>query len=328
MRVLITGASGFVGRHLVSTFAAARSDAVLVGLVRPGTAGALADGAIETVPCDLEDAPAVLRSLERIRPDRIVHLAAQSSPHARSRTPAGTLRTNVLGLLNLLEAVRRRDLGPRMLVVGSAEEYGRRGRGDLPLREDAPLRPHSPYAVSKVAQGFLALQYALSHGLAHRAHADLPPHRARPRARRFAESSFARQIAEIEAGRARRWSTWGTWTRCATSRTCATSCAPTGCSWSAAARARSTTCAAGRGVRIGDVLDMLVAGSRGATEVRVDPSRLRPSDIPVVGRRPRRSCARPPAGSRTSRCERTPARPAATYWRDARPARAARRPAR
>jgi GDP-4-dehydro-6-deoxy-D-mannose reductase len=281
MRVVITGASGFVGRHLVATFAAARSDATLVGLVRPGTAGPLADGAIETVPCDIEDASAVLRSLERIRPDQIVHLAAQSSPRLSFEDPAGTLRTNLFGLLHLLEGVRRLDLGPRILVVGSAEEYGEVDEHDTPIQETAPLRPRSPYAVSKVSQAFLARQYAMSHGL------DIVMtrtfhHTGPGRGADFAESSFARQIAEIEAGQRPPVVVVGNVDAVRDFTDVADVCRAYVALLDHGVAGEAYNVCSGRGVRIGDVLDMLRDATSVRPDVRVDPSRLRPSDNPVV----------------------------------------------
>ena len=125
MRVLVTGASGFVGRHLVETLAHERGEAAVAGLVRPGTA---AEGRIETIPCDLDDQSAVLRALERARPEQVVHLAAQSSPRLSLEDPEGTLRTNVIGLLHLLEAVRRLRAAPARPGGGQRRGVRRRGR--------------------------------------------------------------------------------------------------------------------------------------------------------------------------------------------------------
>src|SRR6266545_1937929 len=99
MRVLITGVAGFVGGHMVDFLRAHQPEAALVGLdSHPGTrARALA---MEIVQADLEDAASVRDALARVRPDRIVHLAAQSSPQRSWDDPGGTLRTNVLGMLH------------------------------------------------------------------------------------------------------------------------------------------------------------------------------------------------------------------------------------
>jgi len=137
VRVLITGIAGFVGTHLVDFLQRQDPAPDVFGLIKPR--GTLPDlpPTVTLVEADLEDAPSVERALDSVVPDRIVHLAAQSSPQLSWADPAGTFRTNVLGLMHVLEAVRKRGLAPRTLVVGSAEEYGLADARDLPLREDA-----------------------------------------------------------------------------------------------------------------------------------------------------------------------------------------------
>jgi GDP-4-dehydro-6-deoxy-D-mannose reductase len=195
MRLLITGVSGFVGRHVLAFLREEQPAVEVFGLARR----AAPDLGCACLAADLEDAPALHAALERARPERVLHLAAQSSPRLSFEQPARTLRANVEGTLNLLEALRARAPRARVLVVGSGEEYGRAEQGEQPLGEDTPLRPLSPYAASKVAQSYLALQYHLSYGL------DVVRtrtfnHTGPGRGRDFAESSFARQIAAVERG--------------------------------------------------------------------------------------------------------------------------------
>src|ERR1700730_8652004 len=123
MRVLITGWAGSVGGHVVDFLRDEQPEAVIVGLDNHPGARARALG-IEIVQAHLEDAASVRAALARIGPDRVMHLAAQSSPQRSWDDPAGTLRTNVLGMLHLLEAVRAGAAAPRILAVGSADEYG------------------------------------------------------------------------------------------------------------------------------------------------------------------------------------------------------------
>ena len=137
--------------------------------------------------------------MRRVRPARVFHLAALSSVADSWTDPGRTLSNNAGAQANLLAALVTLDPMPRVLVVGSADEYGE-PRTSRPLNEDTPLRPITPYGVSKVAQDLLALQYHLSHGL--------PVVRVRPfnhigpgQSPNFAVASFARQIAAIEAGR-------------------------------------------------------------------------------------------------------------------------------
>jgi GDP-4-dehydro-6-deoxy-D-mannose reductase len=289
MRVLITGVSGFVGGHMVDLLRAEAPQAEIVGLdSRPGNrARALG---IEIVKADLQDPVSVRRALEQVRPDRLVHLAAQSSPQRSWEDPAGTLKTNLLGLLHLLEAARTLSLEPRLLVVGSAEEYGLVQPHQMPLREEAPLRPASPYAVSKVAQGFLALQYALSLGL--------PIVRTRTfhhtgprRGEQFAESSFARQLAEIEAGRRPPWVEVGNLDAVRDFTDVRDVVRAYWALLDRGAPGEVYNVCSGRGVKMTDLLEELVALSGLEVEIRVDPSRLRPLDVPVVVGDPSRLCA-------------------------------------
>ena len=282
MRLLITGVTGFVGRHLVAHVREAHPEVEIIGLVRP-------DGLPEPDPAwrvtaltaDLEDAKAIEAAVAEARPDAVVHLAAQSSPALSWSDPAGTFRTNAVGLLNLLEALRRRALRPRVLVIGSSEEYGRVRPEELPLAEDHPLRPGSPYATSKVAQGFVALQYFLAH--------DLPVIRTRTfhhtgpgRGEAFAESSFARQIAEIAAGRRGPVLKVGNLDALRDFSDVRDVARAYWALLESGCPGEVYNVASGVGVRIGELLERLVTLSGLRVELRVDPARLRPSDLPAL----------------------------------------------
>ena len=199
MRALVTGAGGFVGGH-VCAHLLAHTDWELTGTVYPRP--------VETQPedlrlrlrhADLRDPEGVQALVTDVQPDYIFHLAAQSFVPASFADPWDTLQNNIRGQLNLLEAVRHSGRDVRVLVVGSNEEYGAPKPDELPLTEENPLRPNNPYAVSKVAQDFMGLQYHLAYGL--------PVVRVRPfnhtgpgQASRFVVPAFASQIARIEAG--------------------------------------------------------------------------------------------------------------------------------
>jgi GDP-4-dehydro-6-deoxy-D-mannose reductase len=282
VKVLITGAAGFVGGHLAEYLRKEQAAVEVFGLVRPhGSAGLELPGRVALIEADVEDAASVEAALDIVHPDRIVHLAAQSSPLDSWRDPAGTLRTNILGLANLLEAVRKRALAPRLLVVGSAEEYGSVEAALQPVREDAPLRPASPYAVSKVAQGHLALQYALTHRMGILLTRTFN-HTGPGRGDSFAESSFARQLAEIEAGRRDPVIAVG---NLEALRDFSDVRDVVRAYWLLLEKGEAggvyNVCS-GKGVRIRDILDRLVALAGLEIEIRVDPERLRPADVPAL----------------------------------------------
>jgi GDP-4-dehydro-6-deoxy-D-mannose reductase len=148
MKAFITGATGFVGPYLCEHLRASGDVVIVAG--------------DERASFDVTDREAVMRALADARPDVVYHLAAQSHVGRSWDDPGSTLRVNVEGTQHVLDAARAAGV-QRVLVVGSAEEYGR--VDTVPVREDAPLRPMSPYGASKVAADFLALQAWLGTGL-------------------------------------------------------------------------------------------------------------------------------------------------------------------
>jgi GDP-4-dehydro-6-deoxy-D-mannose reductase len=199
LRALITGAGGFVGGHLCAHLLA-RTDWELLGSVYPGPVeDPQPSPRLRRVKADLRDAQAVAGLVESFGPDVIFHLAAQSFVPSSFADPWDTLETNVRAQLNVLESVRRSGRPTRVVVVGSAEEYGYPQPEDLPLVEESPLRPSNPYAVSKVAQDFMGLQYFLAYGVEA---VRLRPfsHTGPGQSPRFVAPAFASQVARIEAG--------------------------------------------------------------------------------------------------------------------------------
>jgi GDP-4-dehydro-6-deoxy-D-mannose reductase len=201
MRVLITGFTGFVGSHLAD-YLVARSDVEVFGMYRwrsrMDNVEHLRDR-VQLVECDLRDPGAARHVIRDVRPDRVFHLAAQSYVPTSWLVPGETLSGNVLGQLNVFEAVRELDRPIRIHVAGSSEEYGLVLPADTPIREDCQLRPLSPYGVSKVAQDLLAYQYWQSYRL-HVVRTRGFNHTGPRRGEVFMTSNFARQIAEIEKG--------------------------------------------------------------------------------------------------------------------------------
>ena len=201
MRALITGITGFVGSHLAELLLDRGFE--VYGTLRwrsPMENISHLLSRIELVECDLRDASSVKEALHQSKPEYIFHLAAQSFVPASWRAPAETLSTNVIGQVHLFEAIREKGLKCRIQIAGSSEEYGLVLESEVPITELNPLRPLSPYAVSKVAQDMLAYQYFRSYGM-HLIRTRAFNHTGPRRGEVFAESSFARQIAEIEAGK-------------------------------------------------------------------------------------------------------------------------------
>lgn len=200
MRVLITGITGFVGSHLAEY--ALGLGAQVVGSIRWRSKTENIEhlrARVRLIESDLRDLSSVQGLLAEADPDYVVHLAAQSFVAASWQTPAETLYTNTVSQINLFEAIRSRPKKPRFLVIGSSEEYGLVLEEELPVRETNPLRPLSPYAVSKVTQDLMGYQYWKSYGLPI-VRARAFNHEGPRRGDVFVTSNFAKQIAEIEAG--------------------------------------------------------------------------------------------------------------------------------
>ena len=244
-RCLVTGIDGFAGSHLCDLLIRRRYS--VHGTIRRPQADPRAELSAEVVTyrVDLLDQDAVEALVDEVRPHWVFHLAALSSPAASWDDPGGTIATNASLEANLLGALVRLDPMPRVLVVGSGDEYGRPSGRARRLDEDTPLRPLTPYGVSKVAQDLLALQYHLSHGL--------PAIRVRPfnhagprQAPQFAIASFAQQIARIELGKQPPVLKVAIFSLVATLRMSATSRAPISSRWRRGSRVRCTTSARDR----------------------------------------------------------------------------------
>lgn len=231
MRILITGVTGMAGSHLaeylltlpgVEVFGTYRwrsrmdnlSDLIAAGRVSrvAGGGNVRSDSELASrieaearsdhlnlILADLLDPSSMRRLIGGLRPDRIFHLAAQSFVPSSWDAPAQTLELNVLGQVHLFEAIREVGIDPLIHVAGSSEEYGLVFPDEVPMKETNPLRPLSPYAVSKVAQELLAWQYYQSYGLKTVVTRGFN-HEGPRRGEMFVTSSFAKQIAQIEKG--------------------------------------------------------------------------------------------------------------------------------
>jgi GDP-4-dehydro-6-deoxy-D-mannose reductase len=284
MRVLITGITGMVGSHLAE-YCLERGDVEVVGTVRwrsPRENIAAIAGRIALVEVDLRDQAGVRRMVEEVRPDAVFHLAAQSYVPASWSGPADTLTTNTLAQVSLLEAMR--DLGLTDVpfhVAGSSEEYGLVHPEETPITEENPLRPLSPYAVSKVTQDLLGWQYHRSFGL-RVVRTRAFNHEGPRRGHVFVTSNFAKQIAEIESGKrppvlevgnleARRdWHDVRDTVRAY---------------WLAAMEGEPGdvyNIGRGEALSIREMLDILLTMAKVDVEVRPVPERMRPSDVELL----------------------------------------------
>jgi GDP-4-dehydro-6-deoxy-D-mannose reductase len=282
MRALITGITGFAGSHLAEYLLAEQPEVEVFGIYRwrsrMDNVRHLLDR-LTLLEADLRDYTSIAQALEESRPDFIFHLAAQSFVPSSWRAPAETLSTNVNGQTNLFEAVRALDLDPVVQIACSSEEYGMVLPDEVPIRESNPLRPLSPYAVSKVAQDLLGYQYFQSYGLkAVRTRGF--NHTGPRRGEVFVLSNFARQLAQIEAGLQEPVIRVG---NLSAVRDFTDVRDTVRAYWLAVRRGRPGevyNIASGTGVSMQEALDQLVDLSGADVRVEVDPERLRPSDVP------------------------------------------------
>lgn len=200
MKILITGISGMAGSHLAEHLLSTGKHRIH-GTIRWRSSKEYLSAFEERLTlhsCDLRDSHSVNRMLKAVRPDRIFHLAAQSSVANSFDSPEHTITNNISCQLNILEAVRDIELlNTRILIAGSSEQYGLVSEDHLPADESTPFNPLSPYAVSKVSQDLLGYQYHKSFHL-YIVRVRAFNHTGPRQNDTFALSSFARQIAEIE----------------------------------------------------------------------------------------------------------------------------------
>jgi GDP-4-dehydro-6-deoxy-D-mannose reductase len=285
VRVLVTGASGFVGGYLCEHLVA-QGDLV-VGISASGRWPrhlAHLNRSVRIEACDLTeiDETNLAQLLKRKQPEAIYHLAAQSNPHGSLKDPRGTWALNLGGTLNLLEAVKAAGLEPkpRVVLISSGVAYGNPLPEYLPVREDCPLRPNNPYAASKAAADLLGIQHVLAYGAA--VVIVRPFNHAGPRqSATYVLAALARQVAEVEAGRA--------------------SCVDVGNldvvrdftdvrdvvrGYRLLAQHGKAgeiyNLGTGQGTRLADALNYLTRLSHESITVRIDPARVRPVDQPLL----------------------------------------------
>ncbi|MBX9694069.1 MAG: GDP-mannose 4,6-dehydratase [Cyanobacteria bacterium] len=283
-RVLITGITGMAGSHLADLLLAEAPDYEIFGTKR--WRSSLSNVAhmgdkVKFIDCNLTDNTACQKLIETVRPDYVFHLAAQSFVPDSWANPNATLSDNIMMQLHLFEAIRSVGIDPVIQIALSSEEYGKVLPSEVPVKENNPLRPLSPYAVSKVAQDMLAYQYNQSYGfktIRTRAFNHEGPRRGEV----FVTSNFAKQIAEIEAGlkppqlkvgnlnAKRDWSDVRDVARAYWLSV--QHCVP----------GEDYVIASGQSRSIQELLDFLLSQTKAKIEVVVDPDRLRPSDVELL----------------------------------------------
>jgi GDP-4-dehydro-6-deoxy-D-mannose reductase len=274
VRVLVTGASGFVGRYLVDGLRGQGSEILACG--GPREKG-------DFLPLDLADVASIRAALDISRPEVVFHLAAQTFVPESFTSPAATYETNAIGTARLTQAVREYveagESMPRIVFTSSAEVYGPRDAGEFPLHETLELRPATPYAASKAAAEAILLAEARAFGL-HVVVARAFNHIGPGQNERFVVPGLARQLAAIAAGAppvllvgnlnaARDF----------------LDVRDVVAAYLALARdgesGQAYNVCSGTAVKVRDLLRDLITIAGVAVEVREDPARFRPLDVPL-----------------------------------------------
>jgi GDP-4-dehydro-6-deoxy-D-mannose reductase len=281
-KAFITGIAGFAGSHLAELLLDKGYE--VYGLLRARSKTDNISGIVRNlhlVDADLLDSHSLYNTFSRIKPDYVFHLAAQSFVPTSWVSPSVTLEINIIGSTNIFEAIRQAKLDPVIQIACSSEEYGLVYENEVPIKENNPLRPQSPYAVSKVAMDYLGYQYFCSYGLKivrTRGFNHTGPRRGET----FATSNFAKQIASIEKGlqepviKVGNLDAYRDWTDVRDMvkgyLLADEKCDP----------GEVYNICTGKSIQVKKMLDILLSYSKVKVEIQEDPARMRPSDVPVL----------------------------------------------
>ena len=278
----ITGVTGFAGSHLAELLL--KKDYKVYGLCRWRSRTENIEHIkkkIHLIEGDLLDVHSLQKAMMDARPDLIFHLAAQSFVPASWTSPSVTLKINLVGSCNLFEAVRTAKIEPSIQIACSSEEYGLVKPKEVPIKESNPLRPISPYGVSKLAMDYLGYQYFKSYDMRiirTRGFNHTGPRRGEV----FVCSSFAKQIVEIEKGKRKPIIQVG---NLSAKRDFTDVRDMANGYYLAALKGKPGevyNICSGRTIEIKKVLDLLLGMSKVKVTIKQDPARMRPSDIPIL----------------------------------------------
>lgn len=277
-KALIIGGAGFVGSYLIHQLKDIDGFQVAVTKMPQET---IPGEGFEVYDLNILERESIERLLAQLRPDYIFHLAAQSSVYLSWKNPGLTIDVNIKGSVNVMDAVRTLDYQPRILLIGSGEEYGHVSPEEVPIVETNMVRPGNIYAATKVCQNLIGKIYTDAYGLemmSVRAFNHIGPNQAPM----FVVADFCKQVAEIEAGLKEPVIRVGN----LNARRDFTDVRDVVRAYSLLAqhgkKGETYNVGSGHAVRIQEILDKILELSQTAISVEVDPDKLRPVDVPII----------------------------------------------
>lgn len=278
MKALVIGGGGFVGPYLVRHLTDDCGYEVTV--TKTEKEQLVMDNAV-VKNLDILDIGQIVELLKAEQPDYIFHLAAQSSVAYSWKNPTLTIDVNIKGCVNLLDAVRQLDKKPRVLLIGSGEEYGHIKEGECPIVEDNTVRPGNIYAATKACQNMLGKIYSDAYGLdimMVRAFNHIGPNQTPM----FVVADFCKQVADIEKGRQESVIYVGNLSAKRDFTDVRDVVKAYALLVEHGRRGETYNVGTGHAIAISQILDEIVAMSDTAIEVKVDENKLRPVDVPII----------------------------------------------
>ena len=277
-KVLIIGAAGFVGNHLIDHIKKEYESWDLVCTKIPSES---IDKDVTVFDLDITDKTQIINLLKEVNPDYIFHLAAQSSVALSWKNPSLTIDINIKGTVNLLDSIRELEMNPRILLIGSGEEYGRVKENEIPISEDNNTRPGNIYAITKVTQNMIGKVYSDAYSLdimSTRSFNHTGPNQAPV----FVVADFCKQVADIEKGeqeaiiRVGNLSAKRDFTDVRDVVKAYTSLIEKG------EKGETYNVGSGKAIEIQSILDTILSLSTKEIVVEIDQNKLRPIDVPII----------------------------------------------
>ncbi len=278
MKSLIIGGAGFVGAHLIQHL---RDDLGQEVIVTKMPHEKIEENGIRIVDLNILEKESVVKLLREVMPDYIYHLAAQSSVSVSWKNPQLTIDVNIKGSVNVLEALREINGKPRVLFIGSGEEYGHVLPDEMPIREDNVLRPGNIYAATKACQNLLGKIYADAYGIQVmmvRAFNHIGPNQAPL----FVVADFCKQVAEIEAGKREATLKVGNLSAKRDFTDVRDVVRLYGMLMEKGEAGEVYNVGSGHAIEITDILQMILSKSNTEIKIEKDESKFRPVDVPII----------------------------------------------